>query len=122
MSENDILEFNADLIDERLEDVLTAFEAHPAMQPPNIHPTMMYMFDFINNTHRKLQTIDLEKLRAGDAHTKDTATDILGRNRFAYILVKDHSGSLLTLTGVPPSCPVDYGEDITSKLEALAKI
>jgi hypothetical protein len=82
----------------------------------------MYMFDFILNTYQKLQAIDLEKLRAGDAHTKDTAIDILGRNRFAYILVTDHSDVLLGLTGGDPRYPFDFGEDITTKMEALAEI
>ncbi|KAH1325320.1 hypothetical protein KXX47_009769 [Aspergillus fumigatus] len=113
------LEFNVDRIDAKMEELLASFEAHPQMQPPNTHPTIFFLFDFIRNAHRELQGIDMDKFRAGDANARRMAQDVLGRNNFTNALVNDTTGKLALMTGGDPNNPVDFGEDIREKAKAI---
>jgi hypothetical protein len=92
------------------------------MQPPNTHPTIFFMFDFIRNTHNQLLSIDLDKLRTGDAEAKKQATDVVGRNQFTNILINDSTGKLALMTGGDPANPVDFGPDIKTKAQALLAV
>ncbi|KAL2009137.1 hypothetical protein VTN00DRAFT_7331 [Thermoascus crustaceus] len=116
---DDILDFNCERVDRMMADLLDSFEAHPLMQPPNAHPTVFFLFDFVRNTHRTLKSIDAEKLRAGDSESRQKANDVIGRNHFTNILVNDSTGKLALMTGGDPQNPVDFGPDIKAKAQAL---
>ncbi|CRG82913.1 hypothetical protein PISL3812_00260 [Talaromyces islandicus] len=90
------------------------------MQPPDTHPTLFFLFDFIRNTHKQVQSIDPAKLRDGDANTKNSVAEVVGRNRFAKTLIDDRTGKLALLTGGDPGRPVDFGEEIREKARVLA--
>lgn len=92
------------------------------MQPPDTHPTLFFLFDFIRNTRKELKSIDLDKLRAGDAEAKRQATDVIGRNAFTNTLINDTTGKLALLTGGDPGRPVDFGQDIKNKAAALREV
>ncbi|KAL1963785.1 hypothetical protein VTN77DRAFT_7851 [Rasamsonia byssochlamydoides] len=119
MPREEILDFNAERLDKQMADLLESFESHPLMQPPNTHPAIFFMFDFIRNTHNQLLSIDADKLRAGDAEAKRQLTDVIGRNRFTNILINDTTGKLALMTGGDPRNPVDFGADIKAKAQAL---
>lgn len=91
------------------------------MQPPDTHPTLFFLFDFIRNTRKELKSIDLDKLRAGDAESKKQVTDVMGRNSFTNVLINDTSGKLALLTGGDPGRPVDFGEEIKEKAKVLTE-
>ncbi|KAF7131011.1 hypothetical protein CNMCM5793_003946 [Aspergillus hiratsukae] len=118
----DLLEFNVDRIDAKMADLLSSFEAHPQMQPPNTHPTLFFLFDFVRNTHRELLDIDMDKFNAGDANARSQAQDVLGRNNFTNTLVNDTTGKLALMTGGDPTNPVDFGEEIREKAKALVEV
>jgi hypothetical protein len=61
----------------------------------------------------------LERLRAGDTEAKKTATDVIGRNHFANMLINDTSGRLALMTGGDPRDQVDFGSEIEAKAQAL---
>lgn len=92
------------------------------MQPPNTHPTVFFLFDFIRNTHRELKQIDLDKFQAGDADARSQAQDVLGRNNFAHVLVNDTTGKLALMTGGDPTNPVDFGDEIRVKARELTEV
>ncbi|KAH8703753.1 hypothetical protein BGW36DRAFT_369939 [Talaromyces proteolyticus] len=116
-----VLDFNAARVDAQMAELLESFESHPLMQPPDTHPTLFFLFDFIRNTHRQLKTIDIEKLSAGDDEAKNQVTEVIGRNHFANVLINDTTGKLAMLTGGDPSNPVDFGPEIKRKAEALSQ-
>lgn len=99
-----------------------SFENHPLMQPPNTHPTIFFMFDFIRNTHNALLAIDADKLRAGDKEAKRQASDVISRNHFTNLLIDDPTGKLALMTGGDPRNPVDFGPDIKAKAQALLEV
>ncbi|GAD92244.1 conserved hypothetical protein [Paecilomyces variotii No. 5] len=121
MSE-ELLDFNAERVDRQMADLLDSFESHPRMQPPNVNPTIFFLFDFVRNTHRQLKTIDVDKLRAGDKAARQQVTEVLARNRFANELISDKSGKLAMMTGDDPRNPVDLGPDIRAKAQALLQV
>lgn len=91
------------------------------MQPPNTHPTIFFLLDFIRNTHRMLKDIDA-KFAAGDSAARDAAQEVLGRNQFANVLINDTSGKLALMTGSDPTSPLDLGPDIKAKARALTEV
>jgi hypothetical protein len=91
------------------------------MQPPDVHPTIFFLFDFIRNTHRQLTAINLDKLRAGDPEAKSKATDVIGRNGFADLLIHDTTGKLALMTGCSLDDQIDFGPDIKAKVQALVQ-
>lgn len=91
-----------------------------APQGAQPHPTLFFLLDFIRNTRRTLQAIDQEKLHAGDSESVAKAKDVTSRNMFTLVLVKDTSGKLALMTGGDPSDPIDFGDDIREKAEALS--
>lgn len=98
----------------------SSFENHPLMQPPDTHPTLFFLFDFIRNTRKELRGIDVQKLREGDPEAKKQMIDVIGRNGFASALINDTSGRLAIMTGGNPENPVDFGRDIKEKIKVLA--
>jgi len=92
------------------------------MQPPNTHPTVFFLFDFIRNTHRTLKSIDAEKLRAGDRESKQKASDVISRSHFINVLVNDTTGKFALMTGGDPRSPVDFDTDIKAKAQALLEV
>lgn len=90
------------------------------MQPPDTHPTLFFLFDFIRNTRKELRAIDVQRLREGDAEAKKQIIDVIGRNGFASALINDTSGRLAIMTGGDPGNPVDFGPDIKEKIKVLA--
>lgn len=92
------------------------------MQPPNPHPTLFFVFDFIRNTHRSLKSIDAGQFAAGDAEARNAAQEVLGRNQFAYTIVSDESGRLAMMTGADPSDPVDFGGIIRERARGLTEV
>lgn len=90
------------------------------MQAAQPHPTIFFLLDFIRNTRRMLQAIDAEKLRAEDSESVAKAKDVTSRNMFTLVLVNDTTGKLALMTGGDPSNPVDFGDDIRQKAEALS--
>lgn len=100
----------------------SAFESHPLMQPPDTHPTLFFLFDFIRNTRKELRSIDINnKLREGDSESQKQLIDVLGRNGFTNALINDNTGKLALLTGSDPNRPVDFGQDIRAKIAGLAQ-
>lgn len=89
------------------------------MQPPDTHPTLFFLFDFIRNTRKELRAIDVQKLRDGDTEAKQQLMDVMGRNGFTSALINDTSGKLAILTGGDPSNPVDFGPEIKEKIKVL---
>lgn len=89
------------------------------MQPPDTHPTLFFIFDFIRNTRKELRAIDIQKLREGDAEAKKQIVDVIGRNGFTSALINDTSGRLAIMTGGDPGNPVDFGPEIKEKIRAL---
>ncbi|PKX91681.1 uncharacterized protein P174DRAFT_443658 [Aspergillus novofumigatus IBT 16806] len=117
------LEFNVDRIDAKMEELLAyILRGPPANAAPNTHPTLFFLFDFVRNTHRELQEIDMDKFRAGDANARSMAQDVLGRNNFTNTLVNDTTGKLALMTGGDPNNPVDFGEEIREKAKALVEV
>ncbi|CDM31911.1 unnamed protein product [Penicillium roqueforti FM164] len=98
-----------------LEHLNSAFEAHPQCNPPNRHPTIYFLYDFVRNSHNRLQAVDPNKYAAGDNAAKVAVDEIDGRNMFANTLVNDTTGKLAMLTGGDPSNPVDFGPQIKAK-------
>lgn len=91
------------------------------MQPPNPHPTVFFLKDFIKNTHDQLKQIDADKLASGDKGARDALQEVVGRNQFASLLLNDSSGKLSLMTGSDPSNPVEFGPDIKAKAQALSE-
>ncbi|KAF9888377.1 hypothetical protein FE257_008655 [Aspergillus nanangensis] len=116
MSANNV---NLSALDTKMEELLAAFNAHPGLQPPNTHPTVFFVADFVHNTHRALKNIDQAKYQAGDAACQQEATEVLGRNGFANMLISDATGRLNALTGGGP--PVDFGDDIRAKIKEVVE-
>ena len=103
--QEDMLDFNAQKMDSQMGELLeyasfsfpplylpsiananerqisSSFENHPLMQPPDTHPTLFFLFDFIRNTRKELRAIDIQKLRAGDEEAKKQLIDVIGRRR-----------------------------------------
>lgn len=98
-----------------------AFEAHPRMQPPNPHPTLIFLFDFIRNTQHQLQCIDPEKLARCDPEAKEQATEVMGRNLFTKYLIDDRTEKLALMTGCEPDDTVDFGDEIREKIRILTE-
>lgn len=98
-----------------------AFDAHPQMQPPNPHPTIFFLRDFVKNTHEQLKKVDGDKFAAGDQSARDAVQEVVGRNQFASLLLNDSSGKLSLMTGSDPSNPVDFGPDVKAKARALSE-
>lgn len=98
-----------------------SLDAHPQSQPPNPHPTIFFLKDFVKNTHDQLKQIDGAKLAAGDKSARDALQEVNGRNQFASVLLNDSSGQLSMLTGGDPSNPIDFGPDIKAKAQALSE-
>lgn len=92
------------------------------MQAPSPHPSLFFVFDFIRNTHRTLKSIDFEKFRSGDRDARVAAQEVMGRNAFANTLVSDTSGKLALLTGGDPTNPVDFGDAIREKANAVVEV
>ncbi|KAJ5455049.1 hypothetical protein N7475_010170 [Penicillium sp. IBT 31633x] len=103
-----------------LED-LNAFEAHPQCQPPNTHPTIFFLYDFVRNTYNQLKAVDAEKYAAGDSAAKSAVGEAEGRNAFAGMLINDTSGKLAMMTGGNPSNPADFGAEIKDKAQVLTQ-
>ncbi|KAJ5114733.1 hypothetical protein NUU61_000492 [Penicillium alfredii] len=116
------LDVNIDKIDGQMVELIDAFESHPQIQPPNTHPTVFFLLDFIRNTHRMLKDVDPAKFAAGDSGARNAAQEILGRNQFANVLVNDSSGKLALMTGSDPNNPVDLGPEIKAKARALTEV
>lgn len=91
------------------------------MQASQPHPTIFFLLDFIRNTRRMLQAIDAEKLGSGDSESVAKAKDVTSRNMFTLVLVNDTTGKLALMTGGDANNPVDFGDDIRQKAEALSK-
>jgi hypothetical protein len=91
------------------------------MQPPNTNPSIFFLTDFIRNTRRELLAIDVDKLRNGDPAAKHAATEVLGRNSFANLLI-DNPDKLAPMTGGDPGEPLVFGEDIKAKMRALLEV
>lgn len=139
--QEDMLDFNAQKMDDQMGELLeyiflsippqslstltehkkkpSSFENHPLMQPPDTHPTLFFLFDFIRNTRKELRAIDIQKLREGDTEAKKQIIDVIGRNEFTSALINDTSGRLAIMTGGDPGNPVDFGTDIKEKIKAL---
>ena len=92
------------------------------MQPPEPNRSVLFVYDFIRNTHRNLKCIDFEGFRAGDISAHKQAKEILGRNRFACTIVYDTTGGLGFLTGSDPNVQIDFGDEIRTKVKALAGV
>lgn len=92
------------------------------MQPPTPSPSLFFVFDFIRNTHRSLQSIDATAFQAGDAGARSAAQEVLSRNAFASTLVNDSSGKLALMTGGDPGQQVDFGERIREKVKGVVEI
>ncbi|KAJ5555103.1 hypothetical protein N7535_007548 [Penicillium sp. DV-2018c] len=97
-----------------------AFEAHPQCNPPNKHPTIFFLYDFVRNTFNQIKNIDPAKFAAGDRAAKSAVAEADGRNSFASMLINDKGGQVAKMTGADPSNPADFGEDIKAKARALA--
>ncbi|KAJ5998870.1 hypothetical protein N7451_006680 [Penicillium sp. IBT 35674x] len=106
-------------LEQKMAELIDAFESHPQVQPPNPHPTAFFLLDFIRNSHRMLKTVDAAKYAAGDSSAQETVKEVVGRNQFANLLLNDSSGKLSLMTGGDPSNPVDFGPEIKAKADAL---
>ncbi|KAJ5639506.1 uncharacterized protein N7484_007368 [Penicillium longicatenatum] len=106
-------------LEQKMAELIDAFESHPQVQPPNPHPTAFFLLDFVRNTHRMLKTVDAAKYAAGDNDATETVKEVIGRNQFANLLLNDSSGKLSLMTGGDPSNPIDFGPDIKAKASAL---
>lgn len=70
------------------------------------------MYDFVRNTQNMLEKVDAEKYRASDAAAVSQIKEIVGRNGFASLLIRDTEGKLAAMTGGNPAAPGDFGQDI----------
>ncbi|KAJ5800948.1 uncharacterized protein N7518_003016 [Penicillium psychrosexuale] len=91
------------------------YSTHPQCNPPNRHPTIYFLYDFVRNSHNQLKAVDAAKYAAGDNAAKVAVDEIDGRNMFANTLINDTTGKLAMLTGGDPSNPVDFGPEIKAK-------
>ncbi|KAJ5816400.1 hypothetical protein N7447_008633 [Penicillium robsamsonii] len=98
-----------------------AFESHPQCRPPNTHPTIFFLYDFVRNSFNQLMAVDADKYAAGDSGAKTTVDEVEGRNGFANMLINDTSGKLSMMTGGNPSNPADFGAEIKAKALALTQ-
>ncbi|KXG46080.1 uncharacterized protein PGRI_049360 [Penicillium griseofulvum] len=98
-----------------------AFESHPQCKPPNTHPTIFFLYDFVRNSHNQLKAVDAAKYAAGDNGAKTAVGEVEGRNGFANILINDTTGKLSMMTGADPSNPADFGPEIKAKALALTQ-
>ena len=93
------------------------------MQPPQVNPTVFFLFDFVKNTYSMFKSIDVEKWRAGDKTARDKAQEVFARNQFANMLASDRSGKLVaSMTGGSETNPIDFGDEIRRKAKALVEI
>ncbi|OQE38629.1 hypothetical protein PENCOP_c008G03558 [Penicillium coprophilum] len=99
----------------------SAFESHPQSKPPNTHPTIFFLYDFVRNSFNQLKAVDAEKYTAGDNSAKNAVGEVEGRNAFANMLINDTSGKLSMMTGADPSNPADFGAEIKAKALAFAQ-
>ncbi|KAJ5970657.1 uncharacterized protein N7479_000575 [Penicillium vulpinum] len=116
MSNTNLQELNA-----KMQALIDAFESHPGCQPPNTHPTIFFLYDFVRNSHNQLKAVDAAKYAAGDSAAKAAVVEVEGRNGFANILVNDTTGKLSMMTGGDPSNPADFGAEIKAKALALTQ-
>ncbi|KAJ6133325.1 hypothetical protein N7471_008540 [Penicillium samsonianum] len=116
MSNANLQDLNA-----KMQALIDAFESHPQCQPPNTHPTIFFLYDFVRNSHNQLKAIDADKYAAGDNGAKTAVGEVEGRNAFANMLINDKSGKLSMMTGGDPSNPADFGAEIKSKALILTQ-
>lgn len=88
------------------------------MRPPQAHPTLFFLFDFVRNSRTQLQAIDANKL---DRAAHEQVQEVLSRNNLASMLIGDTTGKLVLITGGDPSRPVDFGDEIREKARALTE-
>ncbi|KAJ5780489.1 hypothetical protein N7457_005649 [Penicillium paradoxum] len=105
----------------KMQALIDAFEAHPQCQPPNAHPTVFFLYDFVRTSNNQLKVIDADKYAANDIATKNAVGEIEGRNKFAAMLINDTSGKLAMMTGANPTIPADLGAEIKAKARALTE-
>lgn len=91
------------------------------MQPPDVNPSVFFLFDFVRTTHRNFKSIDAQKFKTGDQQSRQAAQDVSERNQFTDQLVNDRSGKLAAMTGDDPANPVDFGDEIRHKTKALVE-
>ncbi|CAG8353349.1 unnamed protein product [Penicillium nalgiovense] len=90
-------------------------------KPPNTHPTIFFLYDFVRNTHNQLKAVDADKYAAGDNGAKNAVGEVEGRNAFVNMLINDTSGKLSMMTGGNPSNPADFGAEIKAKAQILTQ-
>ncbi|KAJ5472971.1 hypothetical protein N7530_006972 [Penicillium desertorum] len=93
----------------------------PSASPPNTHPTIFFLYDFVRNSHNQLKAVDADKYAAGDNGAKNAVGEVEGRNAFANMLINDTSGKLSMMTGSNPSNPADFGAEIKAKAQILSQ-
>ncbi|KAJ5613762.1 hypothetical protein N7528_007416 [Penicillium herquei] len=108
-------------LDQKMTDLIDAFESLPQVQPPNPHPTAFFLLDFIRNSHKMLKNVNAEQYASGDSAAHETVKEVIGRNQFANLLLNDSSGKLSLMTGGDPSNPIDFGPDIKAKARSLTE-
>ncbi|KAJ5116204.1 hypothetical protein N7456_000552 [Penicillium angulare] len=111
--------YNLPEMDQQMQDLIDAFEAHPQVQPPSPHPTAFFLLDFVRNSHKMLKTVDHSKYTSGDSSAAETVKEVVGRNQFSNLLLNDSSGKLSLMTGGDPSNPIDFGPQIKEKARIL---
>ncbi|WYZ40263.1 hypothetical protein EsH8_IV_000604 [Colletotrichum jinshuiense] len=119
-------------ITERLSDLITAIEAHPAWIPPNPHRGLFHIWDFVNRSRYIMTELDhirdgepvqypeqipqQQSGRTGPAAAAESFTDVCSRAATVSEMVG--SPKLLTMMGLPQ---VDYGTDVVVKAQAVVE-
>ncbi|KAL0930797.1 uncharacterized protein CTRU02_213532 [Colletotrichum truncatum] len=120
-------------ITERLSDLIKAIEAHPAWKPENPHRGLYHIWDFVNRSRYIMTELDHirdgepvrypEQIRqqsgtlgrtTGPAAAAECFSDVCGRAITINEMIS--SPRFLTMMGLPQ---VDYGNEVTSKAQAV---
>ncbi|TQN73537.1 hypothetical protein CSHISOI_01956 [Colletotrichum shisoi] len=118
---------------EKLSDLITAIEAHPAWIPPNPHRGLFHIWDFVNRSRYIMTELDhirdgepvqypdqipqQKSGRTGPNAAAESFADVCGRCVTVNEMVSNPK--LLTMMGLPQ---VDYGSNIIAKAQAVVDI
>ncbi|KAI9717510.1 MAG: hypothetical protein M1812_004651 [Candelaria pacifica] len=110
---------NITTLDAKLKDLINSLETHSGFTSSPQNKTVYFMHDFVTRSKTMLNALDTSKLDAGDRGTKKALQDIHGRCMFAKLMITDTTGKTAMMTGGDPSKPLDFGDEIRGRVEAV---
>ncbi|KAI9754214.1 MAG: hypothetical protein M4579_004811 [Chaenotheca gracillima] len=104
---------------EKLGELVDAIEGHVLWTPPNPNKALFFMWDFVQRSRHMLRTAPEVFEQRGAAAANEQVSDVAGRSIFTKILMQDTTGKFSIMVGQDPNNPLDFGETIIEKAEAV---